>query len=236
MRKKIILGSILALGGIFCFALLSNNKEESNYEKKVVGVDQKRSAREADSLEFNARNSEVEVESLSTIESQNPSNAAYRVLDFTWIKDKQSNAAFVQKYARHEMEKNRLETHNKFVHRRSLVELNEPFRDLAKTLMLDPAASEVSLPAFDGKQYDVVITKRDGLSKISGTLRGHLAGDPESDVIITYYEDASSAVVKSNRENVYVDYSAYDDGQVIMNDVHEHNLVSQHDCRHCNNH
>lgn len=145
-------------------------------------------------------------------------------INHSWTNVQIMSPAEIDQVVHNDIERMHVMEETAFVTGRQLVYQKVSFQDLAeKNLATGKELETIIVPGFDGKEYEVVVTKWEASGKDDevreGHLSGHLKDDPKSEVVWAYYEGMESGVISSEALNIELNIVPREERQIIVNQI-----------------
>lgn len=145
----------------------------------------------------------------------------YVVLDEARMDDPEAVARFIDKYARNEAERARMESYASYTKARKAIKMGSTFQSLGHRLLRGEEIKKINLPSFDGEDFEVELSFDDFLSDTQGNHFGTIGGDSYTEVVISYYKDQSGGIVKIPAKGLYIAYTPHTSDVMIIYDLDE---------------
>lgn len=138
-----------------------------------------------------------------------------------WTAEDARSPDVIRQIAHNEVEVARMLEENDRIHRRQLVYRNETADVAVQRAMADGRpVSRLALPGLDGQELEFEVVSTDlAPSGQSGSLAGHLAGKPESQVVLSFRSGREAFSVSSPEDGLYLQADPREPGELIVKSI-----------------
>jgi len=152
---------------------------------------------------------------------RSPNSAGHVIIASAETSDAIKTDALLKSFARGEAHLDHMRRENAFVTRRQIVELPETFAEIGDRLNSGEDIESIEIPGFDGETYTMNYdpTLMGPTGERIGTLIGNVPGEEASDVILGYYEGATSGYVNLPSQNTVLEYMTVGGNQIVVKEI-----------------
>jgi len=150
-----------------------------------------------------------------------PFNVTQSSGGFAWTAEDGKDTNVIRQLAHNELEYQRMVGENNTIYRRQLVYHPEGFAVLVQqALQSGQGIQQLTLPALDGQELQVVVTKTDFENGgEQGVLYGKLPGDPTSMVTVAFVNGREAFTVISHQNQTYLQAEAREPGEILVKKI-----------------
>ena len=140
---------------------------------------------------------------------------------YEWTVEDGKDTNVIRQLAHNELEYQRMVNENNTIYRRQLVYHPEGFAQLVQqALQSCQGIRQLTLPALDGQELQVVVTKTDfDNGGEQGVLYGKLTGDPDSLVTVAFVNSREAFTVISRQNQTYLQAEAREPGELLVKKI-----------------
>ncbi len=148
-------------------------------------------------------------------------HAGHIIIATADTKDAEKTDALLKSFARGEAHLNHMRRENAFVTRRQIVELPETVTEIGEKIRSGEKIEKILIPDFDGGTFEMTYNPNlmGPNGEENGTLLGTIADREYSNVILGYYEDATSGYVNLPDTNRVLEYMTVGGKQIVVKEI-----------------